>query len=271
MRLLCAGPIGVMPSCELKGGRRVDYDFLLLVLAGFVAQLVDGALGMGFGVVGTTIMLWIGLSPAHASTLVHIGEVFTTGASGLSHMALRNVDWRYVRRLAPGGMAGGALGAFGLSQIDSEALRPLVMSYLAVMGVVIIVKALRRADTRPAREPKALGALGFIGGFLDATGGGGWGPIVTTTLIGRGHTPRLVVGSVNLTEFFVTVTISATFILSLGLGDISPVLGFLIGGVLAAPFAGLITRFAPATHLRVAVGSFILIATAIQTYRLVAS
>lgn len=249
----------------------MDNDFVLLVFAGFAAQLVDGALGMGFGIVGTTIMLWIGLTPAHASALVHFGEVFTTGASGLSHMAMRNIDWRYVRRLAPAGMAGGGLGAYGLAEFDGEAIRPLVMAYLALMGGLIILRAWRGAAGPTVRAPLRLGFLGFFGGFLDATGGGGWGPIVTTTLLEEGRAPRLVIGSVNLTEFFVTTTISATFILSLGIGDIRPILGFLIGGVLAAPLAGVITRVAPATTLRIAVGSFVLIVTALQTYKLVTS
>lgn len=249
----------------------MDNEFLLLVLAGFAAQLVDGALGMGFGIVGTTIMLWIGLSPAHASFLVHLGEVLTTGASGLSHLAMGNVDWRYVRRLAPAGMAGGALGAYGLVQFDGEAIRPVIMAYLAVMGALIIVRAWRHAQIREARQPRRLGPLGAVGGFLDATGGGGWGPIVTSTLIGQGHAPRLVIGSVNLTEFFVTTTISAAFLLSLGLADLRPALGFILGGVLAAPLAGFVTRIAPAKPLRYAVGAFVLMVTAVQTYKLIAS
>ncbi len=248
----------------------MDSEFLLLMLAGFLAQLVDGALGMGFGIVGTTLMLALGHSPAAASAMVHIAEVFTTGASGISHLVQRNIDWSYVRGLAVAGVIGGALGAYVLTSVDGNLIRPLILAYLGVMGLVIVAKALRGA---PPTQPEDKGAhhlLGFFGGFFDAAGGGGWGPIVTSTLVGRGHAPRYVVGSVNLTEFFVTLTISATFIASLGLEDLRPVLGFLLGGLIAAPLAGLLTRVVPLQAMRIGVGLLVLMLTAFQTWRLVA-
>lgn len=248
----------------------LDQTFALLVLAGFVAQLVDGALGMGFGIVGTTLMLSLGLPPAQASAMVHIAEVFTTGASGASHVAHRNVDWRIVRSLAFAGALGGGLGAYALASVDGEMIKPFVVGYLALMGVVILYKTFRRQQPRPAVPSRRLPVLGLSGGFLDAVGGGGWGPIVTSTLIGRGEQPRTVIGSVNLTEFFVTATISATFILTLGLDDIRPVLGFIVGGIIAAPLAGLAVRFAPPQVLRTGVGVLIVALSAVQTWRLVA-
>jgi hypothetical protein len=248
----------------------IDGDFIALFVAGFAAQLVDGALGMGFGIVGTTIMLWLGLSPASASAMVHIAEVFTTGASGLSHALHRNVDWAYVRSLALPGIVGGALGAYVLVQIDGNTIRPFVTAYLAVMGGYILYRAITgNGWMSNAEKPGRLSVLGFAGGFLDAAGGGGWGPIVTGTLVGRGHAPRFVVGSVSLTEFFVTVTISATFILTLGITDIRPILGFVAGGIVAAPLAGFVVRIAPTRPLRGAVGALVLGISAVQLYRLV--
>lgn len=245
-------------------------SFMGLLLAGFLAQLIDGALGMGFGIVGTTLMLAMGLPPAKASAMVHIAEVFTTGASGISHIVHKNIDWHYVRRLALAGAAGGALGAYALVQLDGEAIRPFVIGYLALMGLFILVRTFwQEAEAKPVRTG-SLPALGFGGGFLDAIGGGGWGPIVTSTLVGRGHVPRYVIGSVNLTEFFVTLTISATFIASMGINDIQPVLGFIVGGLLAAPLAGLAVKIAPAKLMRAGVGFLVLTVCAVQSWRMVA-
>lgn len=248
----------------------LDQTFALLVLAGFLAQLVDGALGMGFGIVGTTMMLSLGLPPAQASAMVHIAEVFTTGASGASHVAHRNVDWRIVRSLAFAGAVGGGLGAYVLASVDGDMIKPFVVGYLALMGVVILYKTFRRPKPKPPVPARWLPTLGLSGGFLDAVGGGGWGPIVTSTLIGRGEQPRTVIGSVNLTEFFVTMTISATFIFTIGLDDIRPVLGFIVGGIIAAPLAGLAVRVAPPQVLRTGVGVLVVALSAIQTWRLVA-
>lgn len=235
----------------------MDDAWWIFFAIGMGAQLVDGALGMAFGVTATTFMLSFGTSPAQASAMVHIAEIFTTAASGVSHWKQRNVDWSIVRRLAIPGTIGGALGATLLSNIDGKLIAPFVTVYLAIMGIVIIVKAIRMIA---AMQPnwRGMPVVGFFGGLLDAIGGGGWGPIVTSTLIGGGHAPRYVIGSVNLTEFFVTVVTSAVFAFSLGLSDIMPVIPLILGGLLVAPFAGYLTRIVPPRLLMLLVGCLVL-------------
>ena len=235
----------------------MDSNWLLFFVVGMAAQLVDGALGMAFGVTATSILLSFGVAPAQASAMVQIAEIFTTAASGASHWAQRNVDWSIVRRLAIPGMIGGALGATLLSNVDGKVIAPFVMIYLAVMGVIILAKAIwSLIRIEPSWQGMPL--VGFIGGLLDAIGGGGWGPIVTSTLIGGGHSPRLVIGSVNLTEFLVTVVTSAAFALSLGLMDILPVVPFILGGLIVAPFAGYLVKVIPTRIMMVAVGLLVL-------------
>lgn len=236
-------------------------DLLLFVLIGFGAQLIDGALGMAFGVLTTTSLLTIGLPPATASAMTHVTEIFTTAASGLSHVYHRNVDWRLVARLALAGMIGGALGAFLLSSVEAGVVEPIVSVYLAAIGIYIVYRAFKPGWRRPIAG-KLIPVIGLTGGTLDAAGGGGWGPIVTGTLIGQGHPPREVIGSVNLTEFLVTLVISATFLLTLGWSELSAAIGLIIGGMLAAPLGGWIVARVPARPLMIAVG-VIIIATSI--------
>lgn len=245
----------------------MDLSWWVYFGVGLLAQLVDGALGMAFGVTATTVMLSFGAAPAQASALVHIAEVFTTAASGASHLANRNVDWAIVRRIAIPGMIGGVLGATILVNIDGKVIAPFVTIYLAAMGVLILIKAIRLAIPR---EPNRRGLLplGFAGGLLDAIGGGGWGPIVTSTLIGTGHVPRMVIGSVNLSEFAVTLATSMTLVLSLTLTDLTPVIPLILGGLVSAPFAGYLTRIAPTRLLMFAVGLLILGLSLRSLYRL---
>jgi uncharacterized membrane protein YfcA len=235
----------------------VDEAWWIFFAIGMGAQLVDGALGMAFGVTATSFMLSFGTPPAQASAMVHIAEIFTTAASGASHWRQRNVDWAMVRRLTIPGTIGGAIGATLLANVDGKVIAPFVSVYLAAMGAIIIVKAIRAVQLL---EPnwRGIPVVGFVGGLLDAVGGGGWGPIVTSSLIGGGHAPRFVIGSVNLTEFFVTVATSAAFAVSLGWADIAPVIPLILGGLLVAPFAGYLTRIIPARMLMVVVGCLIL-------------
>jgi uncharacterized membrane protein YfcA len=225
---------------------------------GVLAQGVDGALGMAFGVTATTVMLSFGTSPAQASAMVHIAEIFTTAASGASHWWHRNVDWTMVRRIAIPGVIGGVLGATVLANVDGKVIAPFVTVYLAIIAIVILARAWRAFHTHPATE-RAMPAVGFIGGLLDALGGGGWGPVVTSTLVGAGKTPRYVIGSVNLTEFLVTVSTSTTFIVTLGLADLAPVIPLVLGGLVTAPFAGYLVKVVPARLLMVFVGVLILL------------
>ncbi|MEB2844632.1 TSUP family transporter [Rhizobiales bacterium RZME27] len=235
-------------------------DFLMFILIGFFAQIIDGALGMAFGVLTTTSLLAVGVPPAAASAMTHITECFTTAASGASHLYHRNVDWRLVLRLAPAGMVGGAIGAYILSNINGEAIEPLVSVYLIGIGLFILYKAFKPRWPRDVRD-WIIPYVGGAGGLLDAMGGGGWGPIVTSTLLGRGHEPKKVIGSTNLTEFAVTFVISLTFILALGWSDLSSAIGLIVGGILAAPFGALIVKKMPVKPLMIAV-SMIIIGTA---------
>ena len=235
-------------------------DFLIFIAIGFLAQIVDGALGMAFGVLTTTSLLAVGVPPAVASAMTHVTECFTTAASGLSHLYHRNVDWRLVVRLAPAGMIGGAIGAYMLSNIDGEAIEPLVSAYLIAVGLFILYKAFQPRWPRDVRD-WIVPFVGAGGGVLDAMGGGGWGPIVTSSLLGGGHDPKKVIGSTNLTEFAVTTVISATFIVALGWSELSSAVGLIIGGVLAAPLGALIVRRLPVKPLMIAV-SLIIIGTA---------
>jgi uncharacterized membrane protein YfcA len=233
-------------------------DVLIFVGVGFAAQLVDGALGMAYGVTATSVLLSFGVTPAVASASVHAAEVFTTAASGAAHWRLGNIDWRLVVRLAIPGMIGGAFGAYVLTEIPAGIVRPLVGIYLLVMGLLILRKALHRRP--PAEVPlRYIPTLGFTGGFLDAVGGGGWGAIVTSTLLGKGTKPRFAIGSVSLSEFFVTASISAAFVATIGL-ELWPIItGLIIGGVIAAPLGALMARHLPDRWLMLGVAILIIL------------
>lgn len=215
--------------------------FLPFVLVGFAAQLVDGALGMAFGVISTTLFISLGVPPAVASAGVHTVECFTTGVSGISHIVHRNVDWKLLSRLVVPGVFGAVLGAYVLTQVDGATVKPFVLTYLSAIGLYLIWRGLRYP---PHHKPaKIVAPLGLAGGFLDAAGGGGWGPVVTGNLLVQGAEPRRTIGTVNTAEFLVTVSASATFILSLGWAAFSAAtLGLLIGGVAAAPLAAIVAR-----------------------------
>ena len=231
-------------------------EFLLLFAIGFFAQLVDSALGMAYGVLSNAALLTIGLPPAQASALVHTAEIFTTGASAASHIYHRNVDWRLVLRLGVTGMIGAAIGAWILSNVDVSAARRYVYIYLLLMGLYILFKSMRIAMAR--QTPAGWTApLGLVGGFLDASGGGGWGPVVTSTLIGSGHAPRHSVGSVNTTEFFVTVAAATTFFVELGASPMEHLVPLVLGGLLAAPVGGWAVKRVSARALMTAVGLLI--------------
>ncbi len=232
--------------------------FGLFLLVGFLAQLIDGAVGMAYGVISSSVLLAFGVPPAQVSATIHAAECFTTGASGASHLVHRNVDWTLFWRLAPAGVVGGVIGAYLLTGFDPTFIKAVVVAYLGVLGLFMLTRAMRG----PREEPphlKYVVPVGVVGGFLDASGGGGWGPIVTSTLLGRGHPPRYVIGSVNSAEFVVTIAISLTFIWTLFTGRLelegglaaggAALGGLIIGGLVAAPLAGYVTKIAPARLL----------------------
>ena len=236
------------------------------ILIGFAAQLVDGALGMAFGQISSTILISIGVTPAAASAGVHTAETFTTGVSAVSHVAHRNVDWRLFLQIVIPGVIGGVLGAYVLTQVDASIAKPAVLAYLTALGIYLFYRGIRHRHTE--RRPRIVSPLGLVGGFLDAAGGGGWGAIVTSNLLVQGSNPRKTIGTVNTAEFFLTVTISATFIAALGWEAFTAAtLGLLIGGVLAAPFGAWIAKRVNPDTLLTFVGAFVTLTSGYGLYR----
>ena len=239
-------------------------QFLFFVLVGLIAQLIDGALGMAFGLVSSSVLLSMGVPPAAVSASVHTAEVFTTGASGVSHLAMRNVDKRWFLRLALPGMVGGVIGAYVLTQLPGDAIRPFIYAYLLILSVVILLRA--AGKLMPKGQVRRVGLLGFAAGLLDASGGGGWGPIATSTLLARGAAARTTIGTVNAAEFVVTLAVSLTFLITMGIAHLEVVAGLLIGGMLAAPLAAILVKRIREQWVLVTVGVLVL---AISSYNII--
>lgn len=231
-------------------------DFLFYIAIGFAAQLIDGALGMAYGVTASSLLLGLGLPPAVTSATVHAAECFTTGTSALSHHAFGNIDKQLFRRLLLPGVIGAAVGAYLLASLPGDGLKPWIAGYLLLMGVVILLKAFRDFPPRPVTSH--LAPLGFFGALVDAMGGGGWGPIVASNLLARGNEFRITVGSVNAVEFFVTLTASLVFLLTIGLSHWSIIVGLAIGGVLAAPLGAWLVRYVRPRPMLCAVGLLVI-------------
>lgn len=246
----------------------IDFTALLpFILIGFAAQLVDGALGMAFGVICNTLLVAVlGVPPATASARIHVVEIFTTGASGLSHLFHGNIDWPLFFRLLVPGVIGGVLGAYVLTSLHADVVKPFVLGYLVLIGIWLLVRGVLYPPK--ISKPKVVAPLAVVGGFLDAAGGGGWGPVVTSNLLVQGGEPRKIVGTVNSVEFFLAVAVSAAFIWHLGFEEIlGPTLGLIIGGVAAAPLgAYMAKRFSPKVML-VMVGVVLTATSAFGLYR----
>lgn len=254
-------------------------DFLLFAAVGFAAQIVDGALGMAFGVISSSILLGLSTPPAVASASVHAAKVFTGAASGLSHFAQGNIRWALFWPLALGGVIGGVVGGIFLTSVDGVLIKPWVLGWLALMAVVILVRSGR--EIRPRQVAiRSAAPLGVVGGFLDALGGGGWGPTVTTTLVSSGEPPRQAVGTGNAAEAVVAAAVSTTFIAALASGhwremdDLrqygTSVAGLIFGGVAAAPLAARIARVLPVRPFAWLIGLLILLLAAVQLVGLLA-
>ena len=259
----------------------IDGLFFLYILVGFIAQVIDGALGMAYGVSANAFLLSIGVPPAPASASVRVTEMVITAISGVSHWRIGNINWNLVKRLLIPGMLGGVVGAYLLTSIDGNVIKPFIAVYLLILGIVILVRAFNTEKRNPVkeyfgtlfkaltqRESKAIteehtvlvSVLGSIGGFLDAIGGGGWGPVVTTTLVAHGRNPRLTIGSVILSEFFVALASAITFALALNFSQYWQImLGLLIGGAIAAPFGARVTKALAPKTLMIMVGILIII------------
>jgi uncharacterized protein len=240
------------------------------IAVGFVAQLVDGAVGMAFGVITNTLLVSIlGVPPAQASARVHLVEMFTTAASGISHIFHRNVDWKLFSRLAIPGVIGGILGAYTLANVNAEVAKPFVMAYLSGIGIYLLYRSWGYKHEH--RQPKIIAPLGLIGGFLDAAGGGGWGPVVTSNLLIQGSSPRLTVGTVNTTEFFLTVAVSITFITQIGFEAFTvATFGLLLGGIVAAPLGAILAKRIPPQRLLFIVGVVLTLTSMFSLYKTLA-
>lgn len=237
----------------------IDDRFIWMLLAGFAAQLVDGALGMGYGVISTTVLLSVGLNPAAISGAIHTAEMFSSGASGYSHYRFGNVNKKLFKTLLIPGILGAITGALLLSywgEQNSRWVRPVISVYTLILGIRILSMAFKKK--RAPKKVKRAGWLAGAGGFLDSFGGGGWGPLVTSTLISKGRTPRIVIGTVSLTEFFVTVSSALTFFLMLGVSHIQAIAGLVIGGLLAAPFAVRLAGKLPLKTMLIGVGGIVI-------------
>ena len=227
------------------------------LLVGLLAQVVDGALGMAYGITSSSFLLASGASPALATGATHLAEVFTTGVSGVSHVKLGNVNKKLFLNLLIPGLIGVLLGAYIITNIDGNIIKPYINGYLFLMGLYVLSKAFRRITLKTDVESAKVAPLAVFGGFMDTVGGGGWGPIVTTSLVGAGHNPRTTIGSVNFAEFFLTVA-SATAFFALLDGQVWVIVaGLVIGGLFAAPFAAYATRHFKTKTLLILVGCLI--------------
>lgn len=246
---------------------------LLIALAGFAAQLVDGSLGMGYGLTSSTLLMAIGLTPALASASVHLAEIGTTAASGLAHGKLGNVDKRVLWRISIPGGVGAFMGATILAGLSTQAARPWASAILLALGIYVLMRFLRTARPLVRRGrpgTRLLVPLGLVGGFVDATGGGGWGPVTTPALLANGRmAPNRVVGTMNAAEFIVAVSASAGFIVGLGASAIqwNVLLPLLIGGLIAAPIAAWITHRLPMRIMGVGVGGMIIVTNSVTILR----
>ncbi|MEY3283252.1 MAG: hypothetical protein RIR86_1265 [Acidobacteriota bacterium] len=238
---------------------RVDSDILIFILAGFTAQMIDGALGMAYGVTATSFLLSVGVPPAASSASVHASEVVTSGVSGLMHLKFRNVNTKLFRNLLLPGILGAILGAYVLSTFEhyNYIVKPIISIYTMFLGLLIIFKALRKDRIR--EKIKRVFPLAAIGGFLDSIGGGGWGPIVSSTLIAGGRNAKYSIGSANLTEFFVSLASSITFFTLIGLTHLYIIAGLIIGGVIAAPIAAFLANKLPTRMTMLLVGIVVIV------------
>jgi uncharacterized protein len=233
------------------------------ILAGFIAQMIDGALGMAYGVTATTFLTSVGISPVFATASVHSSEIFTSGVSGYMHLKFGNVNRRLFRAVLIPGVIGAALGALAISALSdikliAKYLSPAISVYTAILGILILQKALRTNTKK--RRVRHIPALAWFGGFVDAIGGGGWGPIVNSTLIAAGRNPRYTIGSVNLAEFFVSLASSAVFAFYVGLGNYGTViLGLILGGMIAAPIAARLSQRLPVKTMMILVGIVVIV------------
>jgi uncharacterized membrane protein YfcA len=249
----------------------LNEDFIYYIIGGFIAQMIDGALGMAYGVTSATFLLTLGVPPSAVSASVHTSEIFTSGVSGYMHLKFGNVNSKLFKKILIPGVIGAITGAYLLSSLEKYIyiIKPIVAAYTLILGVLIIQKALKkRIEKRPIKK---IGWLAMAGGTLDSIGGGGWGPIVTSTLIARGRHPKYTIGSVNLAEFFVSLASSITFITLIGFSHWQVILGLILGGMVAAPIAANLSRKLPIKTMMILVGTIVIIVSLRIIYMVLSS
>ena len=260
MSVLYAVLVGVFPDSGVTReveGALVSPELWMFILIGVAAQAVDGALGMAYGVTANSLLLSVGVPPAAATAAVHLSEVFTTGFSGFSHWRMGNFNRSLFLKLLIPGTIGAVAGAYLVSIIDGAILKPFISAYLLIMGLYILRKAFVHHAAQKAAREGTVAPLALFGGFVDSVGGGGWGPVVTTTLLGRGHAPKETIGSVNSAEFFLTIASATAFAALVGFGYWTAIVGLVIGGVFAAPFAAWLCQHLSTKQLLIMVGVLI--------------
>ncbi|WP_435354750.1 sulfite exporter TauE/SafE family protein [Emticicia sp. SJ17W-69] len=236
----------------------VNNDFFFYTLVGLAAQLVDGTLGMAYGITSTSSLLALGVPPAVSSASVHVAEMFTTGASAISHYRFGNINKKLLKSLVIPGVLGAVAGAYLLSDfINGDFIKPYISGYMIILGIVIIRKALQKNIVK--KKTKNINILAAFGGFIDSIGGGGWGPVVTSTLLGQGRDPRYTIGSVNASEFAVSFASGITFIIFQGISNWQVVAGLIIGGVIASPFGAFLVNKVRRRPLMILVGVVVIL------------
>jgi hypothetical protein len=244
---------------HFKSGEEINYKIFLLSLSiGFFAQIIDGALGMAYGVISTSLLMFNSVPPALASGAVHIAEIFTTASSGVNHWKVGNINKKLLQSLIFPGIVGGVAGVFFITTIDASIVRPWISGYLVIMGCYIFAKAFGKKIFQTIIKRKKIVPLAFFGGFIDSIGGGGWGPVVTSTLLGSGHEPKKTIGSVNSAEFFITMVTGFSFALLIGISNWEVVGGLIFGGLIASPIAVRISTKLPTKFLMIFVGLVII-------------
>jgi uncharacterized membrane protein YfcA len=249
-----------------------NHLFYWMLLVGFLAEIVAGSMGMGYGVICTTILLILNVPAPVISASIHSAEVFTTGAGGLSHYKLGNVNKKLIKRLAIPAIIGAVLGALALSYLGenyAKATKPFLAMYTMYLGIRILQNAFRKKKSNviSIRKKTNIQRLGFFGGFIDSFGGGGWGPVVTGTFIKNGRSPKYVIGSSTVAKFILTVASAITFIFTVGIQHWNIVAGLLIGGIITAPFSAMLTAKLPVRKMFIAVGLLVIFMSLITIYR----
>lgn len=247
-----------------------NYIFYWMMLVGFLAEIVAGSMGMGYGVICTTTLLFLGIPPHAVSASIHSAESFTTAAGSISHIKLKNVSKSLVKKLAIPAVIGAIIGAVSLTYLGeyySKITKTIISFYTLYLGIQILSNAFKHKQDKKMKRKTNLTRLGVIGGFIDSFAGGGWGPLVTGTLIKNSFTPRFAVGSSTVAKFILTLTAAITFIFTLGIQHWNIILGLLIGGIVTAPFSAMLTAKLPVKSMFVVIGTLVIIMSSITIYK----